>query len=115
MKTALVAAPLGQRMHDYLATDIDEGLATGRFRSPCPQATADLVLGFGLLGLRSGLRGAARPGPAEQVAQMVLKALAVEDAPDVVRRPLDVEAIASRARPASRQLGMHGSSASVGA
>lgn len=74
----------------------------------------DLVLGFGLMGTRSVLRGEAGPTHAEDVAQMTLTALGVPNAAEVARRSMDEESLAARAggRPMER-FGSAGRSRSV--
>lgn len=97
VRIALVAAPLGTRMRDHLAADIRKGIAAGRFRVPSPQVAADLILGVGLMGMRSVLRGEAGKAHAEQVAQVVLSALGVQDAAKIAHRSMAAAAIARRA------------------
>jgi len=98
VRIALVAAPLGASMQDYLAEDVREGVASGRFRVSSPQAAADLILGAGLMGMRSVLHGDADETHAEHVAQAVLSALGVKDAAGVANRSMDAEAISCRSR-----------------
>lgn len=97
VRIALVAAPLGSSMRDHLAADIRAGLAEGRFRVPSPQTAADLILGVGLMGMRSVLRGEAGASHAEHVAQVVLSALGVKDAAKIAHRSMTAVAIARRA------------------
>jgi len=96
VRIALVAAPLGPAMRANLAADIDAGLRARRFRSASPQAAYDLVLGFGLMGMRSVLRGEAGPAHAEDVAQMTLTALGVPDADEIAHLSMDDESLADR-------------------
>jgi len=98
VRIAVIAAPIGASMRAYMTADIEEGLVSGRFRSPSPQAAYDVVLGLGLMGMRSVLRGDAGPTHAEDVAQMVLRAFGVSDATEVSRRPMDPGVLAARAR-----------------
>jgi AcrR family transcriptional regulator len=98
VRIALVAAPLGASMQDYLAEDVRAGLASGRFRVSSPQAAADLILGAGLMGMRSVLRGDADETHAEHVAQAVLSALGVKGAATLANRSMDAEAISSRSK-----------------
>ena len=88
VRIALVAAPLGPAMRANLARDLADGVAAGRFVVPSMQAAQDLVLGAGILGMRSVLRGDADAGHAEAVARVVLLALGVPDAAEVATRPL---------------------------
>jgi len=97
VRIALVAAPLGTSMRKYLAEDVRAGLASGRFQVASPQAAADVMLGAGLMGMRSVLRGEAGAGHAESVAHAVLSALGVKDAAVIAHWSLDAEAIARRA------------------
>ncbi len=89
VRIALIAAPLGKSMRANLTADIKAGLGAGRFQSPSVQAAYDVVLGLGLMGMRSVLRGEAGPHHAEDIAQLVLKALAVPDAVEVAHRSMD--------------------------
>jgi AcrR family transcriptional regulator len=97
VRIALVAAPIGKSMRAYLAADIKDGLAAGRFRSPSRQAAYDLVLGTGLMAMRSVLRGEADADHAEDAAQVVLTALGVPDAAEVAYRSMDAHMLAARA------------------
>jgi AcrR family transcriptional regulator len=99
VRIALVAAPIGTSMRAYLAADIKDGLTTGRFHSPSRQAAYDLVLGTGLMAMRSVLRGEADAGHAEAAAQVLLTALDVPDAAEVAHRPMDADNLAARASP----------------
>ncbi len=89
VRIALLAAPLGIRMRDYLSADVDDGLASGRFRAPSTQAACDVILGLGLMGMRSVLRGEVPPEHAEHIAEMALRGLGVDDAAEVVGRALE--------------------------
>lgn len=88
VRIAFVAAPLGTRMTRALGRDLNDRLTTGRFRAASFQAAADIVLGAGIMGMRTVLRGDAPPAHAEGVALAVLRAFAVEDAEEVAHRPL---------------------------
>ncbi|MCA3280663.1 MAG: TetR/AcrR family transcriptional regulator [Roseomonas sp.] len=88
VRIALVAAPLGTTMRSNLTRDLTEGTAIGRFRLTSVAAAQDLVLGAGLMGMRSVLVGDVKAEHAECVAQAILMALGVADAADVVARPL---------------------------
>lgn len=88
VRIALIAAPLGTAMRDYLAEDVDAGLAAGRFQARSVQAACDTILGMGLMGMRSVLRGEATKDHAEHMAEMVLRALAVPDATEIASLPL---------------------------
>jgi AcrR family transcriptional regulator len=99
VKIALIAAPIGSTMRENITADIDDGLGTGRFRTSSRQAIFDLVLGSGLMGMRSALLGEAGVGHAENVAEIVLMALGVPDAGEVAHRSMDERMIISRARP----------------
>lgn len=88
VRIAPVAAPLGPAMRANLTKDLADGIVAGRFAVPSMQAAQDLVLGAGIMGMRSVLQGDAGPGHAEAVAQMVLRALGVPDAEEVSARPL---------------------------
>jgi len=88
VRIALVAAPLGPAMRANLARDLADGIAAGRFAVPSIQAAQDLVLGAGIMGMRSVLRGEAEAGHAEVVARLVLLSLGVPDAEEVATRPM---------------------------
>jgi AcrR family transcriptional regulator len=88
VRIALVAAPLGPAMRANLAKDVADGIAAGRFAVQSVQAAQDLVLGAGIMGMRSVLQGDAGAGHAEAVARMVLQALSVPDAAEVAARPM---------------------------
>lgn len=96
VRIALIAAPIGTSMRKNMAADIHAGLAEGRFQSPSRQAAYDLVLGLGLMGMRSVLRKEAGPDHAENVAEIVLTALAVPDAAEIAHRSMDKEMLADR-------------------
>ncbi|MBX9699433.1 MAG: TetR/AcrR family transcriptional regulator, partial [Acetobacteraceae bacterium] len=89
VRMAAVAAPLGETMRANLSHDLEQGMATGRFSIPSVAAGRDIVLGGGMMGMRSVLQGEAGPGHAEVIAELVLRALGVTDAAAVVARPLD--------------------------
>ncbi|MBN8905809.1 MAG: TetR/AcrR family transcriptional regulator [Rhodospirillales bacterium] len=97
VRIALIAAPIGTSMPTLLAEDIAAGMRERRFTVQSAQAATDIVLGAGLMGMRSVLRGDAAPDHAETVAEMVLLALGVPDAAAVARRSLEPDAIAQRA------------------
>ncbi len=88
VRIALVAAPLGASMQTNLAQDLTEGMASGRFCIASVAAAQDVVLGAGLMGMRSVLRGEVGATHAEDIARAVLLALGVSDAAEIVARPL---------------------------
>lgn len=88
VRIALLTAPIGDRMRDEIATDLLDGIRTGRFRVESAQAASDAVLGLGMMGMRSVLRNEAGPEHAEHIAEMVLRALGVPDAAEIARHPL---------------------------
>lgn len=88
VRIAPVAAPLGPAMRANLASDLADGIAAGRFAVRSVQAAQDLVLGAGIMGMRSVLQGEAGADHAEAVACMVLQALGVPDAAEVAARPM---------------------------
>lgn len=98
VRIALVTAPLGEVMRSYMTSDIAAGLATGRFRNCSPQLAADVILGLGLMGMRSVLHGDAKIDHAEDVAEAVLLALGVSNAAAVARYSLDEVALAARGK-----------------
>jgi AcrR family transcriptional regulator len=88
VRIALVAAPLGPAMRANLGKDLADGVAAGRFVVPSMEAAQDLVLGAGIMGMRSVLRGEAGGEHAEAVARMVLLSLGVPDAAEVAARAM---------------------------
>jgi AcrR family transcriptional regulator len=92
VRIALLAAPMGTSMRDYLMADVTDGMASGRFRAHSAQAACDAILGLGMMGMRSVLRNEAPAGHAEHIAEMALRALAVPDAEDVAHRPFELPA-----------------------
>lgn len=97
VRIALLAAPLGPAMRENLAHDISSGLSSGRFRATSAQAACDLVLGLGMMAMRSVLRNEAGPEHAEDAAQMALTALGVPDAAAIARMSMTKRALAARA------------------
>ena len=97
VRIALVAAPLGPAMRANLTHDITSGMASRRFSAASAQAACDLVLGLGLMAMRSVLRGEAGPGHAEDAAQMALTALGVQEAAILARVDMDEHRLAPRA------------------
>jgi AcrR family transcriptional regulator len=97
VRIALVSAPLGEMMRSWMTDDITTGLSAKRFRTSSVQAAADAILGLGLMGMRSVLRGEAGIEHAEHVAEMVLRALGVPDAAEVAQRDISDDAIIARA------------------
>jgi AcrR family transcriptional regulator len=96
VRVALVAAPLGETMRTDLARDIADGIAAGRFDVASPQVAQDLVLGAGIMGMRSVLLGEAAPSHDEAVARMLLRGLGVPDADAVARRSMAAADILAR-------------------
>jgi AcrR family transcriptional regulator len=86
VRMALLAAPFDSPMRANLAQDVGDGIAAGRFAVASVRLAQDIILGAGMMGMRSVLRGEAGPGHAEDVAEAVLRALGVGDASAVVRR-----------------------------
>lgn len=89
VRTALLAAPIGERMREGVAADALDGIASGRFKVPSAQVACDVMLGLGLMGMRSVLRQEAGSNHAEHIAEVVLRALGVADAADIAQRPLE--------------------------
>lgn len=85
VRMALLAAPFDSPMRDNLARDVADGMAAGRFAVASARLAYDLILGAGMMGMRSVLQGEAGPGHAEDVAEAVLRALGVADAARVAR------------------------------
>ncbi|WP_431268743.1 hypothetical protein [Dankookia sp. P2] len=85
-------------MRADLAADIADGIAAGRFDVASPQVAHDLVLGAGIMGMRSVLRG--RPGrtTARMSPGRCCAGFCVADAAEVAARPMAAADILARSR-----------------
>jgi AcrR family transcriptional regulator len=75
-----VAAPLSETIERGVMSDLEAGIRFNRFRVDRFQAAIDLILGTGLMAMRSILEGDTEPDHPEQITKIILKALGVADA-----------------------------------
>jgi AcrR family transcriptional regulator len=80
VRTGLVAAPLSETIERGVTTDLEAGIRLKRFQVDSHQAAIDLILGTGLMAMRSILDGNTEPEYPEQIAKLILKSLGVADA-----------------------------------
>jgi AcrR family transcriptional regulator len=80
VRIGLVAAPLSETIERGVMSDLEAGIRLKRFHVDSFQAAIDLILGTGLMAMRSILEGHLEPDYPEQIAKMILKALGVADA-----------------------------------
>jgi AcrR family transcriptional regulator len=77
VRTGLVAAPLSDTIKTGVTTDLMAGIKLGRFRVECAQVAIDMVLGTGLMAMRTILNGQSEADYPEQVVWLILKSLGV--------------------------------------
>ncbi|MBD2359074.1 TetR/AcrR family transcriptional regulator [Tolypothrix sp. FACHB-123] len=80
VRIGLVAAPLSETIERGVMTDLEAGIRLNRFRVDSLQVAIDLILGTGLMAMRSILAGHTEPDYPEQIAKIILKSLGVADA-----------------------------------
>ncbi len=80
VRIGLVAAPLSETIERGVMTDLEAGIRLKRFQVDSVQAAIDLILGTGLMAMRSILEGHTEPNYPEQITKMILKTLGVTDA-----------------------------------
>ncbi|MBW4507203.1 MAG: TetR/AcrR family transcriptional regulator [Scytonematopsis contorta HA4267-MV1] len=80
VRIGLVAAPLSETMERGMMTDLEAGIRLKRFQVDNLQAATDMILGTGLMSMRSILEGRAEPDYPEHIAKLILKTLGVADA-----------------------------------
>ncbi|WP_330911094.1 hypothetical protein [Nostoc sp. UHCC 0870] len=80
VRIRLVAAPLSETIERGVMTDLEPGIRLNRFQVDSLQAAIDLILGTGLMAMRSILSGQTEPDYPEQIAKIILKTLGVADA-----------------------------------
>jgi AcrR family transcriptional regulator len=80
VRIGLVAAPLSETIERGVMSDLEAGLRLNRFQADSLQAAMDLVLGTGLMAMRSILEGHTPPNHPEQITKLILKTLGVPDA-----------------------------------
>ncbi len=79
VRSGLVAAPLSQTLETGVTTDLEDGIRLGRFQVKNKQAAIDLILGTGLMAMRTILGGYSEPDYPEQITELILKTLGVEE------------------------------------
>jgi AcrR family transcriptional regulator len=77
VRFGLVAAPLSETIKMGVTTDLEAGMRLGRFQVENKQAAIDLILGTGLMAMRTILGGHLEPNYPEQIAELILKTLGV--------------------------------------
>lgn len=80
VRIGLVAAPLSETIERGVMTDLEAGIRLNRFQVDSVQAAIDLILGTGLMAMRSILEGHTEPNYPEQIAKIILKTLGIADA-----------------------------------
>jgi AcrR family transcriptional regulator len=88
VRIGLVAAPLSETIERGLMSDLEAGIRLNRFQVDHLQAAIDLILGTGLMAMRSILAGQTPPDYPEQITKLILKTLGITDQ--------EAEAIASK-------------------
>jgi AcrR family transcriptional regulator len=79
VRSGLVAAPLSETIQTGVTTDLMAGIRLGRFQVDSQQAAIDLILGTGLMAMRTILGGHIEPDYPEQIAKLILKTLGVDE------------------------------------
>ncbi len=80
VRIGLVAAPLSETIERGVLSDLEAGIRLKRFQVDSSQAAIDLILGTGLMAMRSILEGHTEPDYPEQIAKIILKTLGIADA-----------------------------------
>jgi AcrR family transcriptional regulator len=80
VRIGLVAAPLSETIERGVMSDLEAGIRLNRFQADSIQSAMDLVLGTGLMAMRSILEGHTAPNHPEQITKLILKTLGVPDA-----------------------------------
>jgi len=80
VRIGLVAAPLSETIERGVMSDLEAGIQLNRFQADSVQAAIDLILGTGLMAMRTILEGHTEPDYPEQIAKIILKTLGVVDA-----------------------------------
>ena len=78
VRSGLVAAPLSETISTGVTTDLEAGMRLQRFQVENKQAAIDLILGTGLMAMRTILGGHPAPDYPEQIAKLILTTLGVE-------------------------------------
>jgi AcrR family transcriptional regulator len=79
VRCGLVAAPLSETIEIGVTTDLESGMRLGRFQVTNKQAAIDLILGTGLMAMRTILGGHPQPDYPEQITELILKTLGVDE------------------------------------
>jgi AcrR family transcriptional regulator len=77
VRIGLVAAPLSETIERGVMSDLAAGIRLHRFQVDNVQATIDLILGTGLMAMRSILAGQTPADYPEQITKLILKTLGV--------------------------------------
>ena len=80
VRIGLVAAPLSETIERGVISDLEAGIRLNRFQVDSFQAAIDLVLGTGLMAMRTILQGHKEPDYPEQIAKIILKTMGINDA-----------------------------------
>ncbi|MBE9028576.1 TetR/AcrR family transcriptional regulator [filamentous cyanobacterium LEGE 11480] len=79
VRIGLVAAPLTATIHQGVRSDLEAGIQQQRFQVDSVQAAIDLVMGTGLMAIRSILEGQTPSDYPEQIAKLILQTLGVAE------------------------------------
>jgi AcrR family transcriptional regulator len=79
VRIGLIAAPLSETIERGVMSDLEAGIRLNRFQVDNVPAAIDLILGTGLMAMRSILTGQTPPDYPEQIAKLILKTLGVND------------------------------------
>jgi AcrR family transcriptional regulator len=80
VRIGLAAAPLSETIERGALADLEPGIQQNRFQVDSTQAATALILGTGLMALRTILEGQTEPDYPEQIAKIILKSLGIPDA-----------------------------------
>ncbi|MDJ0798095.1 MAG: TetR/AcrR family transcriptional regulator [Calothrix sp. MO_167.B12] len=78
-RIGLAANPLGETLEEGMLTDLETGIRLERFQVDSIQAAITMILGTGLMALRSILEGQMEPDYPEQITKIILKSLGISD------------------------------------
>jgi AcrR family transcriptional regulator len=79
VRIGLVAAPLSETIERGVMTDLQVGIRLNRFQVENEKAAIDLILGTGLMAMRSILEGHRQPDYPEHITKLILKTLGIGD------------------------------------
>jgi AcrR family transcriptional regulator len=77
VRIGLVAAPLSETIERGVMSDLEAGIRLHRFQVDSVQAAIDLILGTGLMAMRSILQGQTPSDYPEQITKLILKTLGI--------------------------------------